>query len=601
MTILLSRIFRTVGNNPNLNMVNKHLPMINSIVSASSEVFGANQLRKKKFLMSWYKIIPELTALVDKVAKDIVYKWHFEPINPNDSGRNKVMAANKFAMEIGLRERMLSQAIDILITGEAFGWIGKIKEETIKEEIEKQVSKEIFLERKEKKYITNRIYNELKKESNFNRESIELKQEDGFINTSFIDEDLLRPRKYRYVASTTVEIEHNQVDILKYIQVVGTNQVVFQPKEIIRFTFFEIDGKINGYSPVEAILVQLELLRQMWQNMLSIHKNGGAPDKIFILEDHKNQQNFNRLVEQLEKYKLAENKHGNMVFTGKLTVEDLNQLDKMQFMDMGLYITGLIAMQWQVPRSSIPYIVGGTNTKDDTGGNSEKGYWRNVEMSQMLFAEPMNTQLWIPHFGVKIVFDETYIQQDVQIQTAKQLKLGNIMTTDSILKTSGKQLTDKKKLKLLNLHTLDVEEAVDMIEATSTLNNQLPQADVNDSDDKKNISDKKRKEQNSVIASRGMPPTGVGKEMTKESKMEYKESQEMNVLDIDMRTFIKLYNEDKAFHPQAPRIFMSTSDTNTSFLYKSTDFTYRTIVPTEDVINNRIWLMNLEAGKIFRI
>ena len=104
----------------------------------------------------------------------------------------------------------------------------------------------------------------------------------------------------------------------------------------------------------------------------AIHKNGGAPDKIFNLKNLSvSSPAYKRIEDQIAKYRLAENKHGNMLFTGDLAVVDLQQMDEMQFKDLGLYITGLIAMQWGIPRSSIPFIIGGTNTKDDTGGNAE--------------------------------------------------------------------------------------------------------------------------------------------------------------------------------------------------------------------------------------
>ena len=63
-------------------------------------------------------------------------------------------------------------------------------------------------------------------------------------------------------------------------------------------------------------------------------------------------------------------------------------------------------MHWQIPRSKLPFILGGTNAKSDIGGEAEKGYWANVERKQDRLAEIYNTQLFIPRFGVKLVFDK---------------------------------------------------------------------------------------------------------------------------------------------------------------------------------------------------
>ena len=391
-TATLSRIFTAI-NKPYSSVVNRHIPMINSITnSLGSYLTSVSQISKKRSLMNWYKATPELNALVNKVAKDIVYRYHFEPINSRESGRNKIEKANKFAQQIGARKIMLSQVIDQLVTGEGFGWMGKLPDDVIKEKVMEISGKYgSYLEKKERKSLGNEIYTELK--------AVE-----GFADSSHVDEDLLRPRKFRCVPSTTVEVIHDEYDVLHYNHKVGTTTIQFKPKEIIHFTFMNVDGKVNGFTPVESTVVQLELLRQMWQNMLSIHKNGGAPDLLLGVENiQPNSPAYKRIEQQLEKYNIVENKHGTLLFTGKINVHELNQIDKMQFMDSGLYITGLVAMQWQIPRSSIPYIVGGTNTKDDTGGNSEKGYWRNIEISQEMYAETINSQLWIPHFGVKIV------------------------------------------------------------------------------------------------------------------------------------------------------------------------------------------------------
>lgn len=516
MAATLSRIFSAQNSNF-ASSAPKKIPMLNSLTSSlGSFLREVHQTRKKKSLMAWFKAIPELTALSNKVAKDIVYDWHFEPVVPGQTGRNKILKANKFATQVNLSRVMYSQVMDMLITGEGFGWIGKLQDSDIKKEISKRVSKEIFLKPSEKKMLSKRIFKEMKGDY---KRAIEFKQEDQLSNLQRIDEDTLKPRKYRYIASTTMEIVHDQFDIKEYHQVVGMNQIKFSKEEIIRYSFMDVDGKVSGFTPVESIVVQLELLRQMWQNMLSIYKNGGAPDKLFILENTKvSTAEYKRIQEQLQKYKLVENKHGNMVFTGKVTVEDLQQMDQMQFKDSGLYITGLVAMQWQIPRSSIPYIIGGTNTKDDTGGNSERGYWRNISFAQEAYANVMNNQLWMPHFGVRLVFNNAFIQQDVQEETAKGLKYTNIESMDRILSRSKKRLNEEKRKKLLGLSDQDLEDIPEEEQlqfgqenSFGAQGNQLPK-DSSESLDKRNKNNKKKQEQISSQESQGMKPTGVGKE-----------------------------------------------------------------------------------------
>jgi len=594
----LSRVFQTVGNQPLLNTNRSGLPMLNELTrSLSSFLNSVNQIRRKRSLVWWYKRIPELTGLVDKVAKDMVYKYHFEPSNPDESGRNKIKQANKFADTVGLRRVLLSQAVDMLVTGEAFGWLGFLKENQVKDSIRKVMANEIFIERKIKEQVERRLYERLK-------------QAEGFADRDGVDEDLLRPRKYRYVASSSIEIIHDQIDIIQYNQVVGINNpVVFDPKEMVRYTLQDVDGKVSGFTPVEAVIVQLELLRFMWQNMLSIHKNGGSPDKLFVIENMRtNDPAFKRIEEQLKKYKLVENKHGNMLFTGKVTIEDLQQIDQMQFKDMGLYITGVIAMQWQIPRSSIPYIIGGTNTKDDTGGNSERGYWRTIWHSQKVFAEIMNQQLWIPHFGVRIVFDNTFVQEDVQVETARQLKLNNLVLENQILSKHKVKVSKEAIKRDLGRSDLELEELseeeLEAIEIQSTLNKQLSR-DKLKPEGEQNRASAKRDEQTSTIASRGEKPTGVGKELKlKEwdhaAEIEYKQMMGQEVEVIPLSTFVTIYNQDKSFNPgMPPRVFMRSNDEFTTFKFKSSDFIYMTRLQTQQLDDSRVLLMNLD--NIFRL
>ena len=572
----------------------QHLPMLNSISnSLSGYLQSVNQVRKKKTFMRWYKLIPELTALVNKVARDIIHRYHFEPLDPRETSRNKILKVNKFSQEIELRSIMFSQVVDMLAVGEGYGWLGKISESQAKEALKEILKREIFLNKIEKKEISEKLLH-------------------GFTDTNAIDEDILAPRKYRYMASTTMENIHGPYDMINYRQIVGMEEEFFSPKEIIRYTLMEVDGKVEGFTPVESIMVQLELLRQMWQNMASLHKNGGAPDKVFALENiHPGSASYERVKEQLQKYKLVENKHGNMLFTGKLTVHDLQQLDEMQFKDMGLYITGLMAMQWQIPRSSIPYIIGGTNTKDDTGGNSEKGYWRNIEFAQMVFEESMNTQLWIPYFGVKLVFDNTFVQQDVQVQTARQLRLNNILLENQLLGIGMKQLAVSTIQRELGRTDDEIEEKKEdpllMGEPQSTMNQQLSKNEVNDSSDKANIRKRKKREQQN-LADRGQKPNGVSKElkcrsMDIESDLEYKQIIGQEDIDVDFQMFISLYNEDKTISPgKPPRVFIRQNEEYTALKFKSSDFVYRTIIPTQVFLEDQIAMLNLNVGdNIYRL
>ena len=427
---VLSSFMRNVRSpsRGNSNISSNSSPMLNELnINLRSYFNNRSQTGKKKELMKWVKGTLEVKNLVSKVARDMTGPYHFENVNPNESGRNKILKANRFAAEIQYKREKYQQNFDKLATGESFAHLGFINDKQLKDSISKCLGNRPFMESKETKEIANTIYKELK-------------ENQGFANLQGIDEDLLSPKKYRTIASSTMEILFDKTNIKGYIQDVGGEKKKFTMKETIRSTLEDVDGKVNGFTSIESAIVQLELLRFMWQNMMSLHKNGGAPDKVFILEDQIASNSYERIKEQLQKYKLVENKHGNMLITGKVSIEDLQQMDNMQFRDMGVYITSLLSKMWNIPDAIGNIGVKDSNSSSDTGGNSEKAYYETVEFYQERDAEIDNLQLWIPYFGVRIVYDKQYVQKDVQELTAKNLLITYVNGLDESAKSNHKRL-----------------------------------------------------------------------------------------------------------------------------------------------------------------
>jgi hypothetical protein len=489
------------------------MPLLNELsLTYNSYLWSHGQIGKKKSLMSWYNKIGELTGFINKVATDMTARFHFENYNPRESGRNKIMKSNRFAQEVVLSQTNEETVADALITGEGFGWIGRINDIQLKESIKSTRHYQALTSRMDntnKELILNGMLIE-HKERQQQKQYLNMGfKEREFTDDKYIDEDILSPRKYRCIPSTTMEIVFDRYDILEYKHVVADHEyVVFKPEEIIHYILMKRNGRVNGFTPVSVIIVQLELLRLMWQNMLSIHQNGGTPDYVFVLENQRvNSEEYRRVEQQLKDFKLAENKHGNFLMTGKVAIEMLQQMENMQFKDSGLYITGLIAMQWGIPKSSIPYIIGGTNTSDDTGGNAERGYWEFIHALQTKFADIQNTQFWIPYFGTRIIFENPYLTLNSQKESALQTKLSNIQVTESILNTSGKQIELKTKLKMLDLNDEDITDQVMMLDPMqgNAMNKQENRQNVNSSDSDNGFRNKKKIEQEQIMQRVGKP------------------------------------------------------------------------------------------------
>jgi len=121
----------------------------------------------------------------------------------------------------------------------------------------------------------------------------------------------------------------------------------------------------------------------------------------------------------------------------------------------------------------------------------------------------MNTQLWIPYFGVKLVFDNTFLHQDVQLQTATQLKLNNIISMDEILSKDDKQLSTRKRLRLLGITEIDTEKMkVDLEQSAEGMDNQMPLSSMTSSDSQLEKRKRKSDLNNRSSNTQGNKPTG---------------------------------------------------------------------------------------------
>jgi hypothetical protein len=554
--------------------------MINSLVSHFGSYFDAQgQISKKKQLMAIYKKTGELTGIVNKVATDVVKNWHFEKANPRETGRNKLIRAYNFATKVKQRNILFSQMVDKLVTGEGYGWMRFVDELSLKESIVNRINQK-HMPLRERKELFNKLYTEIKASK-------------GKGATLNYDEHLLTPKNYRSMASSTMEIIHDRYDVLKYRELVGQNEEFYSPEEIIHFPYLPVDGKINGFTPIESILVQIELINMMWLNMLFLNKNGGVPDFAFILKDVKvNSPEYKRIEQQLEKYKIVENKHGNMLFTGDLKIEALQQLEKMQFMDVGLYATSILAMQWELPKENLPVLMKEADTKEGTGGTSSEGYKERIQFMQKDFADEQNTQLWIPHFGVKIVFDNPNLQREIREQTFWQMKVDNTKGVQELLRNNKVRINKEKMLNLLELDEEDIEEIPEeelmqeMAGATG-MGNQLDNKTVENGDSQTNRKDKKTEQEN--LKKRKGTPSGTGKEATDADMTEFKQLIGSDPQMMDLNTFVQLWHQDSIhLGNNPPRVFMRQNEEMTSFTYKSVDFVYKTSISTNTLEDNAV-------------
>lgn len=373
----------------------KHFPLLNSLfINQFSEFNPYSKDNNFKTYMKWAKRSPQLIGFLNIIATDIISdEIEFSPVN-RSSGRNKVMRAETF-WEMNSGVDVIEETIyDLLILGIGYNWLGVIDDLQLKEFCQVAV-REIYssLEVKELEFKAHMMVSEIKKN-----------------NTDKL------VKKLRHIASSTVSLNSDEYEINSYVQRVGARVQIFQPEEIITFKLMPFDGKLYPLAPMESLLAEIYLLWLISQNYISYFENGGKPDNVFILpKELAGSKNHQYLIDTLKKYKKIQNKHGNLVFTGDLSVEKLMEVEhQMENKDLSLYIVSVLAMFYGIPVGRIPFLVGKAAAGGDSGGLSDSGYWRKISVWQRKIELAYNRKLWIPFFGVKMKFRRGYLQDEVR-------------------------------------------------------------------------------------------------------------------------------------------------------------------------------------------
>ncbi len=471
-----------------------HQPLLNyfsSLIAGTSDLFNDyQQIDRKKRVMRLVLRSPEAMMVVRGVANDIAGSYHFEPVNVRETGRNKILKAEEFARKVKYNKLRKNTIQDGIITGEGYNFLNiplmdeatRNAAETLKEEY-----RMMGMERK----------------------------------AELVDETMSKPTAVQYVPSTTMVTRFDRYSVIGYAQRVNDNQIDYDLQSIIKYTFEEVDGKVEGFTPFLSLPLHLELLWLMWQNQYYFQAKGNHPDLVVSMEGmDPNSPSYLKIQQELAAYnKPGSSSHGTMLLSGmgtKFNIVQLERADSLQFKEVNDYIATLIANQWQYPVGRLGIKTQQATNAKDSAGSSERSYWNFIARMQTLYCEIENSQLWEPYFGVRLCPDQSYLHDEVVENTGEQLRLGNLQTKITMLQASGKSLTDVALVNMINGRDLVFDEddliAAPMQVTTSTGidgKNQLTKQQVSgqgmsNSDRAQKRGDEISREQNTS------KPTGVG-------------------------------------------------------------------------------------------
>jgi len=437
-----------------LGIQQKQTPLLNSAYSVNngrSRSVGQSTTRRKKMqLMDWFKNRPELNSPVMARTNDTIKEVDFFTPEGKPLGRNKRLEAEKNWKENFTDERLKSIWAEALVTGEGFGWKGKLSERQIRSTV-------------------NKTMDVLGAQANINVKEIK-----NIMFNKMHDEEDKKTRVFDYVASSTMEVLHDEREITGYLQQVHAKKEEFSKEEILHFKFSDIDGRVSGFSPVESLATELILIWFIKENMMSYMRNNGVPKKVFTLtEEIANSPNHEYVKQQLQTFGAIQNRHGNLVLTGKVDIADLEEkLKDMEYEQLALYVTSNVAYALQIPVSRIPYMIGKAQSGGDSGGLAESGYWSMIEADQRKIENILNSQMF-ERMGWIVKFRKTHKIDDIRETQAMSMKADAITKVQTILQPMGKKITVNKILSLMDMAEDDLQELTPEEKAMQQPNNGL--------------------------------------------------------------------------------------------------------------------------------
>jgi len=340
---------------------------------------------------------PEAISPCETIVTDIISDgFTIKPITSGSSGKQLVARAQEFLDKNQFKTRVQPALLyDRLVTGDAYLYKPRLTEGEVRSAIRKKVNN---LPVNNKKVAENYLY------------------------YSMVDEDTYKTKELISIASSTIRIKHDEFgNVISYEQRVGSNSASFTTDEIIHWKYMHINGRMYSFCPLKALIPELTLIAAIKDTAGMSFDNGGVPNYIFNLpEETPDSRNVNFLQQQLKLFKDMASTNHSLVTTGEVNVEVIQNLMKdMQFRDLLEQMTRIVYTTWGVPPSKMGQAGGGDGAYDT--GLATEGYYRRISNQQDQFYTPLNTQLMMPEFGVQLIPNKSYLQDELrETQMLKQ-------------------------------------------------------------------------------------------------------------------------------------------------------------------------------------
>jgi hypothetical protein len=141
--------------------------------------------------------------------------------------------------------------------------------------------------------------------------------------------------------------------------------------------------------------------------------NAAVPNKVFKLpNDGPEGQNFEMVKETVKKYRKLKNKHRDLVLTGNVEIEDLNDTNDVEFKELIQLVQRILVMAWGVPPSRVGGVMGQSGAKESA--MAQEGYNKRIKRMQDKYQTLLNNEIFEPKFNVRVEFENPDIKSEIR-------------------------------------------------------------------------------------------------------------------------------------------------------------------------------------------
>jgi len=455
---------------PTLRLETKERPRINSAYLPNNN-FGEPRSMSLNTLMYWVKRTPECIGVVKRIVNDVFTDVEFNAVDtksligrpPKDRKQIREDEAYDFWKSNHGDDVLEETGVDWACTGDGYLWKGSMANKLKQEEYDNLV----------------RHYGSNAKKALFS------------------DEDFNKVSEIRILPSTMTTIDHDSEYIKGFIQKSKSDPGKdrrFSPNDIIHGKFLGIDGSVYGLSPMESSWIAIKTINAIQDYGYNYFANGAKMDRAWLVTGSTSTDTMDKLQEDLQSYKQVTNARGDIVIettAGDIKVVNLNEIgEEMEFRKLAINAVGRLAFAFNMPADTLSPILGADIKGTAMGSDIEdSGYNKNIRRAQGYWASLLNSQLFIPHFGVEMCF----LNEDMQSKISEMQYLAQSWTHVQNLFKCKVPVNDEYIIKMLNIPRKYLQEG--KIDRKAMDIQSLPSPDQQMGPNQKKYADTKKKQQ----------------------------------------------------------------------------------------------------------